>query len=234
MKILIYISKLSSGGAEKVASLMSNYWANKYSVILLTNTSVNTDFYEINDNVKRCSTNLTTPKKNTLIKIKSHITGLWQLRTIVKEESPNVIISHNATSNVRILIATLGLNIPVIVEDHNNPAKSKNTKQPWKMLRPLAYYFAEHIVLLTQDLVQHYPGYLHRKVVLIPNPLDVPENIPESNEIILKKPTFISTGNFRGYHWLFLLRNRNGNLPQRLVFFDYGKSYRSQRGYHYN
>jgi len=197
MKILIHISQLTSGGAEKVASLMANYWVSEHSVTLLTNTSVNTDFFEINDNVIRRSTNFKVSQKNAFIKIKSHIIGLWGLRDILKEENPDVIISHNATSNVRILIATLGLNIPVIVEDHNNPALNTITKQPWKTLKPFVYALSDRIILLTHDLVQYYPAYLHKKVTVIPNPIDIPEHIANSDEVILKKPTFISTGNFR-------------------------------------
>ena len=84
MKILIYISQLSSGGSEKVASMMANYWSDsKHSVVLLTNTSSDTDFFEINNNVKRRSTNLRVSQKGTLIKIKSHIIGLWELRNVV-------------------------------------------------------------------------------------------------------------------------------------------------------
>ena len=198
MKILIFISQLSSGGSEKVASLMANYWSvSKHSVVLLTNTSIDTDFFDINENVKRCSTGFIVSEKGTMSKIKLHLTSLMQLRKIVKEENPDIIISHNATSNVRILIATFGLGIPVIVEDHNNPVKSKNTKQPWKMLRPLVYGTAKHIILLTKDLIPYYPSYLHRKIIIIPNPLDIPENISNSDEVVLKNPTFISTGNFR-------------------------------------
>lgn len=198
MKILIFISQLSSGGSEKVASLMANYWSeSEHSVVLLTNTSIETDFFDIKENVKRRNTDFVISKKSVLSKIKSHLSSLKKLRNIVKDENPDIIISHNATSNVRMLIAVFGLNIPVIVEDHNNPTKSKNTKQPWKMLRPLMYCFSHRIVLLTQDLVHYYPTYLHSKIVIIPNPLDIPNNIPDSNEIRLRNPTFISAGNFR-------------------------------------
>ncbi|WP_456323238.1 glycosyltransferase family 4 protein [Hydrogenimonas sp.] len=195
MKILIYISSLTSGGAEKVASLMANYWSDKHQIILLTDSSLNDDFFKINGNVKRKSTNFKVSQKNLFGKFATHIFGLYTLRSIIRSEKPDIIISHMDIANVRVLLATMGLGIPVIVEDHNNP-EMKGMPQPWKALKPITYRFANKIVLLTKELIRYYPPktYAHSKIVIIPNPLDIPKKIPDSNEVVLHKPTFIALG----------------------------------------
>ena len=196
MKILIYIGSLKSGGAEKVVSHMANYWAHTHEIVLLTDVSEKEDFFEIHSKVKRISTGFLVSKKNIFIKYFSHLKGLLQLRKIIKDTKPEIIISHLPVANVRMLLSTFNLKIPLIVEDHNNPAFNK-IPQPWRILRPIMYMFTNKVVLLTEDLKKHYHKGLQSKIVIIPNPLNIPRNIINSNEVILKHPTFISTGNFR-------------------------------------
>ena len=199
MKILIYISSLTAGGAEKVASMMANYWCNEHEIVLLTDTSVDDDFFEIYNCVTRRSTNYSTnSNKNILLKIFSHTNALLQLRKILKEERPDVIISHMDASNVKILLAACCLNIPVIIEEHNNPKLARKMPQPWRGLQFFTYHrLAKYIVLLTKDLLPAYPKYLHDKIVYIPNPLNIPKNLPQSEEIILKQPCIVSMGSLR-------------------------------------
>lgn len=195
MKILIYISSLTAGGAEKVVSLMANYWSDKHKVVLLTDSSPEDDFFQIDKEVTRISTNFRNSKKNILQKIWLHISRLIQLRNVVKKEYPDVIISHMDITNVRMLIATYGLKIPVIVEDHNNP-ELKGMAQPWKALKPFSYKQAYRIVLLTKDLLNYYPKtlYNYNKIVYIANPLNIPKIISDSIEVSIENPSFIALG----------------------------------------
>jgi glycosyltransferase involved in cell wall biosynthesis len=195
MKILIYISSLTSGGAEKVATLMANAWCNRYQITLLTDTPQEEDFFSIDPKVTRRSTHFRVNHHNLLQKVASHFLGLKQLREIVKHEAPDVIISHMDLANVRMLLATYGLKIPIIVEDHNNP-KLKGMPQPWRLLKPFAYRQASYIVLLTKELLNYYPKslYRHTKIRFIPNPLNIPKKIPYTHEVTLNHPTFIALG----------------------------------------
>jgi glycosyltransferase involved in cell wall biosynthesis len=195
MKILIYVSSLTAGGAEKVATLMANYWAEQHHVILLTDTPIEEDFFTIDSHVNRQSTNFSSLRNNFITKIFFHIRGLIQLRQIIQKNKPDVIISHMNISNVRILLSSIGLKIPVIIEDHNNPSKIAKMPQPWRLLQPFTYkWLSTVIVLLTPELIKFYPSTLVPKIRIIPNPLNIPINIPESNEVTLHKPTFIAVG----------------------------------------
>jgi len=198
MKILIYVSSLTAGGAEKVASLMANYWAENHHVILLTDSDPKNDFFEISPSVHRQSTGFKITPTNPINKILMHLKGLIQLRSVVKKAKPDVIISHMDVANVRMLMATAGMGIPVIIEEHNNPKIARKLPQPWSFFQPFVYRkLAKAIVLLTKDLLVSYDKELYKKIVFIPNPLNIPNNIPENNQITLKNPTFVSMGSLR-------------------------------------
>ncbi|MDD2950094.1 MAG: glycosyltransferase, partial [Sulfuricurvum sp.] len=195
MKILIYVSSLTAGGAEKVASLMANYWAEKYHVILLTDTPIEEDFFAIDSRVERQTTNFSTAGFSFIKKIFLNLSSLLQLRRIIQTNQPDVVISHMDISNVRILLSSIGLKIPVVIEEHNNPAMVRKLPQPWRFFQSFAYHqLATIIVLLTKDLVKHYPSTLQSKIRIIPNPLNIPTIISDSDEVTLSKPTFIAIG----------------------------------------
>lgn len=194
MKILIYISHFSdAGGAEKVVSLMANHWVKSYEVVILSESIPEEDFFEVNKEVQREVTGFKIVSKTPFAQLKEYIRGIFYIREALKKSKPDIIISHIDMANIRMLIASIGLNIPVIVEDHNNP-ELKSLSQPWKFIKPLTYLWSERLILLTKDLLKFYPSFLHKKVSFIENPLNIPTNIPDSDEVKLSKPTFIALG----------------------------------------
>lgn len=206
MKILIYLNSLTAGGAEKVASLMANHWCSNHEVILLTDASIDMDFFTIDQKVKRFSTNFCTKNLTIIKKMYLNITSLRNLRNFVRKHQPDIIISHMDVSNVRISLAVAGLKIPVIIEEHNNPSMLRKLPQPWRFIQPWVYNkLTNTIVLLTTDLKQYYAESLQSKICIIPNPLNIPKDIPESNELTLKNPTFIALGSLtkqKGFDYL--------------------------------
>jgi len=194
MKILLYISQFSSpGGAEKVTALMANHWAEKHEVTLLSSTPINEDFFELKQQVNRKVFGLNMSTKYTFIKLKVYISGVFRLRKMIKKIEPDIIISHIDMSNILMLLAIRGLNIPIIVEDHNNP-EMKPLSQPWKFLKSVTYAYADKIILLIPALLSYYEKKFHNKITYIANPLNISTEINDIAEVKLVKPTFIAVG----------------------------------------
>ncbi len=194
MRILLHLSDFSGpGGAEKVVSLMANYFANFHEVILLTDTDIHHSFFNLDSRVIRKSTEYSICNRSTLGQLFGYIKGLYTFRKIIKDLNPDVIISHIDMANIRILLATMGVKIPIIVEDHNNP-NLKKLKQPWSIIKSFIYLRADAIVLLTKDLLKFYPKYFYKNISFIQNPLDIPTAISDSLEVSLIKPTFVALG----------------------------------------
>jgi len=194
MKILLYVSHLSNaGGAEKVVSLMANHWVKKHQVIILSESHPDNDFFSIDSKVQREVSSLDIRSEKFLFQLNEYKNGLLDIRKVVKKVQPDIIISHIDRANITMLLATYGLGIPVIVEDHNNP-ELKKLPQPWSFFKKVMYKRSKKVILLTRDLLQFYPKSLHAKISFIENPLNVPTHITDSDEIELATPTFIALG----------------------------------------
>lgn len=181
MKIALVISSMSCGGAERVMSIMANYWVKHGNdVSLITVDTQDNDFYTLDDRVKRIeldrkkeSRTVIDASINNLIKIRS-------LRNVIKKTKPQVIISFIDKMNVVTLISTRGLSIPVIVSEHTNPLQLP-PGGVWNILRRVGYIWANAVVVLTQELSDIVGSFVSRsRLHIIPNPAIPINNITNS------------------------------------------------------
>ena len=175
MRITLVISSLTTGGAERVMSVIANYWAaNGQEVSLITLASPFSDFYALHPAVKRVGLGLLVTSGHRLIKGAAHnIQRLRRLRKEIQESRPDVVLSFVDTTNILTLLATFRLGIPVIVAEHTDPRH--HTIGPiWRRLRFLLYPRAKAVVVLTQALRGWAEGFLPKNIVhVIPNPIPV-------------------------------------------------------------
>ena len=113
MRLLILISSMTSGGAERVSATLANYWASKgWDITIVTLFQQSLDFYELHPAVKRIALELTSESGNVL-------TGLWQnirrviaLRRVLHQIQPDVALGMMTTANV--LLALAACNLPTL------------------------------------------------------------------------------------------------------------------------
>lgn len=175
MKITLIISSLSSGGAERVMSIMANYWAQKgQNVTLITLDSTQTDFYKIDSNVKRISLGLMGKSSNLWEALKSNQLRLKRLREAIVGSNADVVISFVDKMNVLTLLASLGLRIPVIVSERTDPTQHL-IGWFWNGLRKFVYPSASTVVVQSQK-VYEWANQSFRlvPVKIIPNPTRIP------------------------------------------------------------
>lgn len=172
MRIAFVIYSLSAGGAERVASTLINYWVDAgEQVTLVTLDSVEKDFYQIDARVKRIPLGLTRESKNWQEFIGNNLRRVQSLRALFRNSEFDVVVSFLDKTNVLVLLATLGLGVPVIVSEHTDPRKYP-VGRITSGLRRVLYPSARAVVVLTAGTSQWAQQIVRKEsIYVIPNPI---------------------------------------------------------------
>ena len=178
MKILFFVSSLNAGGAERVATTLANAWAKQGNEVVLVPTYLaqRTSFYQVDDDV---TLTWLADVPGHAVSRKVPGLGKWvQIRTLIKATQPDVVVSFLTNVNVNVLIASMGMDVPVVVSERTNPVYSQSAGKLLQLLRRLTYRRARFVVMQTQASVEPFkalvPGV--RDVAVVPNPL--PPSMP--------------------------------------------------------
>ncbi|WZB73762.1 glycosyltransferase family 4 protein [Achromobacter insuavis] len=176
MKILMLVSSMHAGGAERVAATLVNAWAERGDDVTLTPTysSKGTCFYPLSDKVKLdwladlAGTRVSGPM--------AAFKRLLALRRHIRDTAPDVVVSFLTNVNVAAILATRGLRVPLIVCERTNPVAETTTGTVWRRLRRLLYPRADMVTVQAADTAgpfsRQVPGI--KRLAVIPNPLPAP------------------------------------------------------------
>lgn len=172
MRIALVIDSLRSGGAEKVASTLVNHWTESGNQsTLVTLASADTDFYGIDVRVNRIALGLNRSSRNWREFVRNNSQRIRMLRGVVRSLEFDVLVSFVDKTNVMVLLATLGLGVPVVVSERTDPRKHQIGKVA-RYLRFLLYPRARAVVVQTAGVAEwarHIVG--SEAVHVIPNPV---------------------------------------------------------------
>lgn len=178
MKILFFVSSLNAGGAERVATTLANAWAKQGNEVVLVPTYLahRTSFYHVDDDVT-LTWLADVPGRALARKVPG--LGKWlQIRTLIRTTQPDVVVSFLTNVNVNVLIASMGMDVPIVVSERTNPVYSQSAGKVLQLLRRLTYRRARCVVMQTHASVGPFkalvPGL--REVAVVPNPL--PSSMP--------------------------------------------------------
>lgn len=171
---LFYIPAFRAGGAERVASVLINQWANckdRYQVTVVNTVSGEPDFFEIDSSLER----IVLPydyNKSGLRAVVEVIRRIFVLRSFLKSRQENLIVSFVSKPSLLVLLASIGLKKKVICCEHTNYYAVGNVCV--RFARDFLYYFlAEKVTVLTERDLLNYPKILRKKLVVMPNPIGV-------------------------------------------------------------
>lgn len=172
MRIAFVIYSLAAGGAERVASTLINYWVGAgEQVTLVTWDSVEKDFYPIDARVKRMVLGLTSESNNRREFITNNLRRIRSLRALFRSCEFDVIVSFIDKGNVLVLLATLGLGVPVIVSERVDPRKYP-VGTVAAALRRVLYPLAQAVVVQTAGISQWARRIVRKEAIyVIPNPI---------------------------------------------------------------
>ena len=178
MKIAFIISSLDSGGAQRVLSLMANYWARKdYRITVLT-LDTSTPFYFLEDGIKLEQLSLLKNSVSVFDAVANNIARIKTIRQKLAEIDPDIVISFMTETNI---IATIGCRIiqkPIIIAERI--VYDALNSRVWKILRKFVYRFSN--ALIVQTLYDKAKYKRLSNAFVINNPLDTPKINPNEND----------------------------------------------------
>jgi len=170
-KIGFVIGGLTSGGAERVISTLSNDLIEKFEITIITLTK-SKPFYPLDERIKviSCSDKSKKPK-SFLESVQLNYKLARQISKITKEEKIEVLIGFITSANVLTVIASKITGIPAIISERNNP-KVEYVPKFWRVLRHFLYPRANTLVLQTKGVKALYEKRISpKKLVILPNPI---------------------------------------------------------------
>jgi glycosyltransferase involved in cell wall biosynthesis len=180
MQLTFVIYSLQAGGAERVLSIIANYWSGKsqkVTVITLDDGS-KPSFYDIDSRIQQVSLDVAAASKNGFAGILNNFRRLYKLRRAIRAAQPDSIISFMTETNVLTLIATIGLVTPVVVTEHTDPWTGP-VADIWAKLRLRLYPRASRVVLLNERAQEFFDKSPGIKTMVMPNPIVIEtENEP--------------------------------------------------------
>jgi len=163
MKVLLITSSLSSGGAERVLSTLSNYWVQQGWEIDVFIISADKQFYTLHKSI-----NLYTSQNYYSNSIFNYARQLLDIRKTIKKVKPTLIISFLDLINISTILASIGLKIPIIISERNNFDTLKG--KHWRMMRRITYPFTNGMVVQSDYDFQKYNYVKNKKIIA--NPLN--------------------------------------------------------------
>lgn len=172
MRITFVVPSIRCGGAERILTAMANYWVEQgkeVTILTFDNEEVE-PFYYLSSQVLLLSLNVLGEAGNYITGFINNIRRIVSLRKAIRATHPDVIISFLLRTNVRVLFASLGLKIPVIISERSDPFLAQPGRL-WKLLARLTYPLATNITVFTAHAASYFSFPLRAKLRVIPNPV---------------------------------------------------------------
>ena len=217
MHLVLVISSLRAGGAERVMATLAGAWAERGHRVELVTThdGGQPPHYQVSSAVQLRSVD---PRLSGLRK---QLAIIKALRDLVKTSRPDVIVSFLTSTNILTLAACRGLGVPVVVSERIDPDK-KRIKRRWSLLRRLMYRDASLVIAQTPTAAARYEHLAPGRIRVIPNPLELPvdstDGSPCSSEttVHMTGPTIIAVGRLRPAKGFDLALRAMAMLPPAL------------------
>ena len=172
-RLTAVIGSLEAGGAERIMAILTEAWAARgwEIVLLLTLADPAEDpFFEVDPRVKLRHLDLYRPSRGLREAVSGNLRRLQVMRRAIRASRPDVVLAFMVETNVLTILATLGLRVPVVVEEHIHSSWPPLPRQ-WRLLRLVTYPMASSVVALTPSALATLGLARGRRGRVIPNPV---------------------------------------------------------------
>jgi GalNAc-alpha-(1->4)-GalNAc-alpha-(1->3)-diNAcBac-PP-undecaprenol alpha-1,4-N-acetyl-D-galactosaminyltransferase len=186
MKVTLVIYGLGGGGAERVMSVVANYWVSQgwdVTLIMLV-APTKPPFYPLDPRIQLKSLDIAGSSANKLAAIGNTWRRVQVLRREIIASRPDIAISFMNSVNVYAILACMGTNIYPGSNDAN---------KIWQLIMKLTYRYADLVTVLTQNALPFYPENQGYRTIVMPNPITIPAPVGEIDRF-LHSPSLIAIG----------------------------------------
>ena len=188
MRILFINSSLTSGGSERVMTLLANKFSDKgIDTTMSLVRELGPDVYRVSEKVK-----LVRYKYGTKNKVVIAIKRFIKLRQQIKNGKFDAVIVFMNDLNLITLMAGANTGTPIYISERADPSKRLDTKI-YKVLEKHYYPKCTGMIFQTPDVRDQFTDEIKKKSKVIPNP--VSENLPEPH-IGERKKRIVAAGRF--------------------------------------
>jgi len=175
-ELAFVISDLGSGGAQRVLVTMANAWAQSgRGIAVVTFSAQDEDFFILDERVKRVCLNKVGVSSGVFGGLSSNIGRVTALRRTLKNMAPQNVMGFIGTTNVLVVIASLGLGMRTLISERNDPTRQSFGRM-WDTLRRWVYRYADVVTANSDAALEMLSAYVpKRKLALLPNPLREPD-----------------------------------------------------------
>jgi GalNAc-alpha-(1->4)-GalNAc-alpha-(1->3)-diNAcBac-PP-undecaprenol alpha-1,4-N-acetyl-D-galactosaminyltransferase len=177
MKITLISSSLGIGGAERVMSIIANYWAARgwqLTILTFDDGSI-PPFYDLDKRIEHRSLGINLQSGYNIASLKHNLRQISFLKKAIVDSQPQLVISSVNKINILTLLACWQVKVPTIVCEDVYPAFNGLNKV-WQFLQDWTYRRASLITVQTHSALAFFPNHKGYKTTVIPNPVSVPRS----------------------------------------------------------
>lgn len=191
-KLIVNTGTLSSGGAERVLSILSTPFADEFDEVLYVmwlDAKYPDIFYEIDPRVRIVRISKESGSTNILKQI------LW-FRKYVRKQNPSIVLSFMVMVDFTVTMALLGTGIPQVVAERNDPRFFSGSK----ILRKFINFVyktkdVKGILMQTQSNKEYFTSKkLYNKTEVIYNPILMDKSLAGKALKTIKEDLIVSVG----------------------------------------
>jgi glycosyltransferase involved in cell wall biosynthesis len=172
MKIVLCISSICGGGAERAMSLLANHWAGRGDDVVLVTFQRSPRDYPLDPRVERVCLEMSDVSRGFLDATSNNWRRLRALRTVLRASNASVAVSFEDRMNSLVLLAATGTGIRCVVSERTDPRRHA-IGRVWGALRRVTYPFTDALVVQTEAVRGWGAGIVldRSRVHAIPNPV---------------------------------------------------------------
>jgi glycosyltransferase involved in cell wall biosynthesis len=193
MKIMIYISSMDGGGAERQTAIFARNFIELRQDVCLVKKKRSESKYFLHPKATIIEAREMRNSKNIFQAVISNVLNAQNIKIIIKEEKPDIIFCMSVTKLFDVILATMfNQNVRVVYFEPSNPYKS-HLDSIWRFFKKPLSRLADGCLFQTERAAGFYPASVRKKSVVLPNPLES-EKFAGLKEELTRRKVIVSVG----------------------------------------